>query len=206
VPRREWYRLSVRHTVRGSVNWTALAAVASSLTALVALGTAVLVFRHVREDSQRILFSTALESLWRLDEQWNSDAMLDARGAAAQSLLDGRPSRDVDAVLDFFDRVALLERRGALDAEMVWYQFYWPMASYWVASHDYIHQAQQTDVTVWQELDALVPRLEAIEARHRKRAADQVLPTPAQLRDFLGDESQEDECTEDDDGTRKTPL
>lgn len=192
---------------QGSINWSAVAALAASLAAVLALGTTLLVVRTVRQDSQRILYSTALDALWRLDEQWNSEGMGEARGAAATALLDGHPTQDVDAVLDFFDHVALLVQRGALDEEMVWYQFYWPMANYWTASREYIRAAQHDDVTMWQDLDTLMPRLVSIEAQRHRRRNDEVLPTAAQVRDFLTDESEGDECTEDEDPkTRKLPL
>jgi hypothetical protein len=197
----------VRRNDTGSVNWTALAALAACLTAVVALATAVVIFRQVRLDTQRILFNTALDSIWRFDTQWNSDAMADARSAAAASLLDARPGRDVETVLDFFDQIALLANRTALDDEMVWYQFYWPMANYWGASQDYVHQVSRDDPLRWEQLAAVMPRLVAIEARRRKRAAEAATPTAAQIKDFLNTESEAGECEEDEDtSARKTPL
>src|SRR5579862_3553521 len=153
----------MRRSDTGSVNWTALAALAASLTALVALSTSVLIFRQVRDDTQRMLFSTALDSIWRFDTQWDSDNMADARSAAAASLLDGQPGRDVEVVLDFFDQIALLVNRQALDEEMVWYQFYWPMANYWAASQHYVHLVERDDPLRWEQLAKVMPRLVAIE-------------------------------------------
>ena len=197
----------MRRRDTGSVNWTALAALAASLTALIALATAVMIFRQVRKDTQRILFNTALDSIWRFEAQWNSDDMADARGAAAAALLTGQPNRDVEGVLDFFDQIALLVHRGALDEEMVWYQFYWPMANYWFASQAYVHQVERDDPTRWEQLGAVMPRLVAIEARRHKRTAEQAVPTPSQIKDFLTTESEGGECEDDQDtDAHKTPL
>ena len=207
MPVTEWYPLDVRRDATGSVNWTALAALAASVTALIALATAVMIFRQVRNDTQRILFNTALDSIWRFDTQWNADGMADARSAAAASLLDGQPGRDLEVVLDFFDQIALLVNRQALDEEMVWYQFYWPMANYWGASQGYVHEVARDDPLRWEQLSAIMPRLVAIEARRRKRTAEQAVPSAAQIKDFLAAESEGGECEEDEDAdARRMPL
>jgi hypothetical protein len=203
----EWYPLDVRRNARGSVNWTALAALAASVTALIALATAVMIFRQMRNDTQRILFNTALDSIWRFDAQWNVDAMADARSAAAASLLEGQPGRDLEVVLDFFDQIALLVNRQALDEEMVWYQFFWPMANYWGASQDYVHKVARDDPLRWEQLSVVMPRLAAIEARRRKRTAEEAVPTPAQTKDFLAAESESGQCEDDEDAdARRMPL
>ena len=201
-----WYPLRMRRSQTGAFNWTALAALAASLTALIALATAVMIFRQVHKDTQRILFTTALDSIWRFDTQWSSDSMADARSAAAASLLDARPGRDVEVVLDFFDQIALLVNRQALDEEMVWYQFYWPMANYWAASQEYVHEVERDDPLRWEQLGSVMPRLVAIEARRRKHTAEQAVPTPAQIKDFLTGESESAECEDSDDDARKMPL
>jgi hypothetical protein len=202
-----WYPHCVQRRPHGSVNWTALAALAASLTALVALATAAVIFRQVRNDSQRILFTTALDSIWRFDTQWNSDAMADARSAAAAALLDGQPNRDVETVLDFFDQIALLVSRGALDEEMVWYQFYWPMATYWFASQGQVRELEHDDPARWEQLRTVMPRLVAIEAQRHQHAADQAVPTATQIKDFLATESAGGECEDDQDAdAHKTPL
>lgn len=189
------------------MNWTALAALAASLTALIALTTAVMIFRQVRDDTQRILFTTALDSIWRFDTQWNSGGMADARSAAAAALLNGQPNRDVEVVLDFFDQIALLVSRGTLDEEMVWYQFYWPMARYWFASQGHVRELEHDDPARWEQLRTVMPRLVAIEAQRRRRTADQAVPTPAQIKDFLTTESAGGECEDDQEaGAHKTPL
>ena len=184
-----------------------LAALAASITALIALATSVMIFRQVRRDTQRIFFNTALESIWHFDTQWNADSMAEVRSAAAASLLDGQPGRDVEVVLDFFDQLALLVNRKALDEEMVWYQFYWPMANYWGASQNYVHDMARDDPLRWEQLGRVMPRLMAIEARRRKRTAQEAAPTSAQIKDFLTTESEGGQCEEDEDAdAHKMPL
>jgi hypothetical protein len=195
----------MRRSQAGSVNWNALAALAATLAAVAALLTAVSIFRQVRQETERSRFSTGLESLWQLTEEWNSAAMDDARSNAAAALLAGQPTADVDEVLDFFDELALLVDRGALDAEMVCHQFYYPMANYWFASQDHVHEVQRDDPEAWRDLDKVMARLVAIEARRKRRTAQEVVPSAAQIRNFLMDEQGDGECTDDTEAP-KTPL
>ncbi len=188
-----------------SVNWIALAALAATVAAGAALVSAVSIFRQVQQETERSRFSTSLESLWHFVAAWNSSGMEDARGNAAAALLAGQPTADVDEVLDFFQELALLLDRGALDAEMVCYQFYYPMAHYWFASQDYVHQVQRDDPTAWSNLGQVITRLTAIEAHRKRRDTQDVVPSAAQIREFLMDEQGDAEC-EDDTESRKTPL
>ena len=191
---------------KGGVDWSALAALAACVTAIAAMIMTITTVSQVRQETQRLLFNAGLDSLWHFDAQWNSDEMMDARSAAATALLDGQPSHDIDEVLDFFDQVALLLKRGALDEEMVCYEFYWPMANYWFASQEYIRQVQRDAPAAWDQLAVALPRLAAIEARRRTRTAEASVPTKAQIGEFLAAEARNGECAEDETETRKTPL
>jgi PAS domain-containing protein len=191
---------------KGGVDWSAVAALAACVTAVAAMVVTVTTVSRVRQEAQRVLFNSSLDALWHFDEQWNSDGMIDARSAAAAALLDGRPSHDIDEVLDFFDQIALLLRRGALDEQMVCYEFYWPMANYWFASQEYIRQVQRDAPAAWEELSGTLPRLTAIEVRRRKRTAEESVPTKAQISEFLAAEVRNGECAEDETETRRTPL
>jgi len=188
----------------GRVQWVAVLALAALGVAVAAMITAVAVVVQVRRQSELSRFNAGLASLWQLRSEWNGDDMLDVRAGAAEALLDGRGGDDVDAVLDFFDEVAFLMRRGAVDTELVWYQFYWPMVHYWAAARDYAGEARKTDPTAWEQLDAAMPVLLAIEAQRRGRSSAEVLPDRAAIRAFLQDEVGDASCSEDD--ARRTPL
>ena len=189
----------------GKVDWTALMALAAAIAALAAVATTVVIVHDVREDAARGRFNAGLESLWHLTTEWNSDEMTDARSHAAAALLAAKPTADVNEVLDFFDEVALLLQRGALDEEMVWHEFYWPLANYWFASQEYIRQVQRDDPAAWTDLGMAVQRLVAVEARRKRQSTGAAVPSMKEMRDFLTDETGADECT-DDEEVRKTPL
>ena len=131
--------------------------------------------------------------------------MAATRSSAAASLLAGRASDDIDLVLRFFDRLAFLTTRGSFDEELVWHEFYWSAAAYWFASEDYRRHLRADDSARWQEVEALVQRLVAIEAEHRNRSTDEGRPTKAQLREFLLGEVSAGECAEGEE-TEVGPL
>jgi hypothetical protein len=189
----------------GRVDWAVIAAVAAVITAAAAVVVAVGVLRLTREEVRQERARGGLDSLWHFTTEWQNPDMLDTRSAAANALLSGRASHDVDAVLDFFDEVAMLIDRGVLDPELVWYELYWPMANYWSASQDYVRKTRADEPTAWEQLSGIVPRLTAIEARRRHRSVDDVAPTKTQTRDFLNAEVGSGACGEDEE-TQRTPL
>jgi len=184
-----------------------VAAVAACVAAAAAVAMALFVAAHVRQETQRRLFTTGLDTLWRYEAQWNSDAMFEARSAAAAALLDGRPTRAIDEVLDFFDQLGLLLNRGALDEEMVGYQFYWPLANYWLASQDYVGQVRRSAPHLWEHLETVMGRLLAVEARRRHLTTADAVPTTTQMREFLSTEAAAGECAPEQEAEmRQTPL
>jgi hypothetical protein len=189
----------------GRLDWAAVTGLAATVAALAAVATAAVLFWQVRQEARRARFSTAVESVWQLNDQWNSATMVDVRSAAAGELLSGKPTSDVDAVLNFFEEVVLLVNRGAADERLAALQFYWPMANYWVASRDYVRQVQQDEPSAWADVRAMVTRFGAIEARRQRTPGAAVLPAAAEVQQFLTDEQGGDECS-DDSEVQKTPL
>lgn len=192
---------------RGAMDWTAVTALMATVTALASMLMVSRMYRELRAERREVHFSVALDALSHLNDEWESADLLTTRSNAASSLLAGRASDDVDSVLRFFDRLAFLSQHGTFDAELTWHEFYWPLASYWVATEDYRTHLQADDASRWGDVDGLVQRLVAIEAHHRKKATIDVVPTKAQVRDFLLGEVNAGECSDDDEvETGRTPL
>src|SRR6266852_4252661 len=168
----------------GKIDLAAVANLAAALAALAAVVTAAVLFRQVREEGQRARFTASVDSVWQLNEQWNSSTMLDVRSAAASGLLEQKPTADVGAVLDFFEELALLVNRGAVDEELAALQFYWPMANYWSVSRPYLQSLQRDQPSAWDDVGDMVTRLAAITAHRQRHAASQPAPSDEQLRQF----------------------
>jgi len=208
------YREAPTYDGRRRLDWNAIAAVMATVTAIAALITAIAVLSYVRSAVRQpspaptAELNTSLDSLWRLRDEWNSDDMGTLRSSAAASLLDHEPNGDVDDVLFFFDEIGYLWQRGALDEQLIWYEFYWPMANYWTASEDHVRELRADDATRFAALDHLMQRMVAIESQQRNKSAADAVPTATQVRDFLNSEVEDDPCIEDDDddGVRRMPT
>jgi|SRR5580692_5454699 hypothetical protein len=166
-----------------NLTWSAVAAVAAWLTA-------VIVFWQVRQESKLSRMAMGVESLLRLLESWDSPRFVRIRRQAAKALLEEKPDENVDTILDWFETVALLVRRGGLDEEFTWHTFYWWIAHYWYAARDYIREVQQEEgPATWKDLGSLMSRLYVHEARASNLTSAEVAPSAAELREFLASES-----------------
>jgi len=180
----------------GRIEWTALLALAGTVSALAAVAMAALAIWQVRQSAERAAVTAGLESLWHLEARWESPTMVATRQAAAASLLDGSPTEDVDALLDFFDLIATLVNRRVVDEEMLWQELSWPILNYWTASADYVRKVRHDEPTMWQGAEDLVNRLLTIEARKRRRSLNDARPSQDEVQDFLTDERGEAEAPE----------
>jgi hypothetical protein len=167
--------------------WTAAGTAFAALAALAALVGTWLLHRQLQQEAELSRFAVGVETQWKLDDNWNSARMIAARRNAALSLLAKKPTTDVHDVLDFFESIAALTKKGILDADWVWHNFYYAAANYWSASRDYIGQVRARDSTLWEDLDEdLIPRLIKIQARRRRRPPTP--PTDAETSEFLSEE------------------
>jgi hypothetical protein len=180
---------SARSTGR-PIFWPMLTAANALATLVVAACVAVILLRQGSDEQRWRHGQAALDAVWRLDEEWKSAGMVASRNAAAAGLLAGEPTRDVDDVLDFFDEIAFLADRGALQEEMVWYRFYRPLASYWSASQEYLRGR----TSEWQHLGDLLPRLATIERQHHKDRWRDGIPSKNDVREFLDGETDAAPC------------
>jgi hypothetical protein len=155
----------------------------ASVAALAALVTAVYTCQMVR-GAQFALGVTTLENL---EQEFEGARMHHARRTAARALLRGdATASDVNQVLDFFETVGLLVRRGAIDAEMAWNTFYYGIDGYGRATEDMRRHEQARHPQEWTEFEALRAGLDKIEARKK---GDAPALSPEELHDFLSDES-----------------
>ena len=160
-----------------------IAAVAACAAVIVALIAAVISVWQAH-------FTTRVQALLQCDSSWMSDTMRASRRKAAASLLKGKPSADVDRVLDFFETIAglFVKRHGLFRSRVIpdrWarHTFYWYAVCYWSKSRDYIDtvRLRATEQEAWADLCELMPCWIAAEGG---------APTPKDIDSFL-----EDECS-----------
>ena len=139
------------------------------------------------------MLALGLEVLLQQDREFNGQKIVNCRKKAAVALLAGHPVglSDVDDVLDFFDQVGFLLRRGAIDPEMAWHSFFCWVNRYWLASEDYIHRKQTEDKNVWADFSLLRSRLLEVElAKDPQSREAQLTSQSPQINEFFKDEAK----------------
>jgi hypothetical protein len=136
----------------------------------------------------RARFNQSVDLLFRLENDFFGAAKRNQRANAARELAEGRPL-EAEPILDFFETMALLLRRKALDAEMVWHTFYYWIDNYYEVLRPYIEERQSREPLVWQDLPGLVLTVRRIQASRLGRSPS--ARTEDEMAAFLHEEQTE---------------
>jgi hypothetical protein len=182
-----------------STDWNLIAAIASAIAALAAVATAIVAYCQTRQASaiakstagqalELAKFTAEFLSIQHLDKQWQSQRMIEMRRSAAKALLQSKTNVDLDQILDFFEEIARLVKRGILPTETAWDTYYWPIANYWAVSSVYAQKTHSDEGATWNNLPDMVAAMKEVEAKESKRPINQIAPSEAQTKEFLEDE------------------
>jgi hypothetical protein len=119
-----------------------------------------------------------------LEKRFNDDKFRELRKKAHESIRNKKFDA-VDEVLDFFETVALLVKRNAVDEEIVWHTFFWWIRGYWVTTENYILEKQEKEPSVWEDLRNLYNKLVAIEKDKNPTFSEKL--TEDELDEFLNE-------------------
>lgn len=138
--------------------WSAASAVGTIAGSLIAGFSFAVAAFSFRSQSKQNRISLATDMLMKLTDDFEGRRMHRARGMASEFLLNksDQSNASVDAVLDFFEQVALLEKRGAIDIEFVWHAFYYWLFHYYYLTQHYRAAARSDDPTVWSDLQIAI--------------------------------------------------
>jgi hypothetical protein len=143
--------------------------------------------------SRRSRFQAGIEILLRFNDQFESEKTRTLRKTAAMAIKQDRTlqantnMKDTDDILDFFEGVALLVRRKAIDKEFVWHSFYYWLHRYYLLCQNYIENTRKKDKARWEDLCWLHPQLDKIE-RIRGSDRNDVVVSDKDLDDFIEEE------------------
>jgi hypothetical protein len=175
-----------------TIDWTAIAALASAAGALAAAAGVWVAGRQLRTSADIAKQTQGIDLLFRLRNEWNSPPMQEGKRKAAELLLAKKPDEGtvVADVLDFFETVALLLNQGVIDARLTWHIFYHWMVHFYAAANapdyagaSYISLRRRLEgPKQWEDLDKAIPILLHHEGRHDLPGTDEVTA-------FLRDES-----------------
>ena len=149
-------------------------------------------------ESKRSRLTHNSDMILRLYESFNTNEMRRARKASATFLLslmdnpniDEQPNADVEVVLDFFQLIGLLTRRGALDKQMVWSKFFYYLHPYHYAAEKYIKTRRKIhdDISLWADINKLHKRLISIEKRARQCSYSKISLDKDSIKKYLEEE------------------
>ena len=94
----------------------------------------------------------------------------------------------MEDILDFFETLAMLVRKKALDPYMVWHTFDYWVERYYAIALPHIKARQQQEPGVWEDLSWLIPKLEKLQ---EKRGLSASSFGPETLTEFLLEEAAE---------------
>lgn len=136
-------------------------AVAPMLAVVVALAALIVNLRQSR-------FSMGIDLLTKLSTQFQSADMQARRARAAKHLKNEEITDDSDVIflLDFFENIGLLARRGAIDTELIWHTFSYWFAFYFQITARYRARCRNEDPTWWEDVERLWERLNEQGFRH----------------------------------------
>jgi len=175
------------HTVTDAVQrWSLWGALATCASALIAAGAVCAAVWSYRSQVQQSKIALAVQVLMKLEDDFDSPRMRAKRARAAKAL-QNRPhegTADIDAILDFFEGVALYERSGVIETEFVWHGFYMWFSYYYHLTNRYRTEVRQDDSKTWADIESMYQRLSAFEGVDQPKH-----PTSAEIAKFLNDET-----------------
>jgi hypothetical protein len=168
------------------------AATATGFAALI--GASAALANGFRQD-KRAQFTHMITILSQLDVRFDSKEFRGRRRLAAAWLANGSQSADLvgqDAardVLNFFETLAFLHRREAIDAEAVWHYFASWLLPYYQAFESFVRKEQATDPNAYREFQTLFDAVFQIEREKRDYRGTEQVVSPENVKSILASES-----------------
>jgi len=141
----------------------------------------------------RARFTQSIDLLLRFEANFFGPEKREQRARAAAGMLREPPEfQEAEDILDFFETIALLCRRKALDRYMLWHTFYYWVDRYYEAAKGYIEEHRRTEPTVWQDIGPFVARLRKLQKQKAGLASlAQTIPSGEEIASFLREERAE---------------
>lgn len=166
---------------------SAWAAVIAALAAVVAIWI----------DGKRTRFSQGLDLVIRYREAFDAEEFKKKRRTIAKLLLkegdqkwfeQGKRLEAAEDILNHFQLIGYLRRRGILDKEFVWAEYYYWLTHYHHLLKLYVAAVREWEPSAWEDVDWLYEDLTSLERKNRPKGSD-IGPTDETLREFLFRES-----------------
>jgi hypothetical protein len=155
--------------------------------------------RSFQEQNERARLSFEVDMLFRLEDRFNSQRLVDSRRRAAKYVKDNfftpdggmlevqHVHPDALQLLVFFEEVGHLKSMGVLRDETVWYRFGRRIRTYWALYQPAVEKIRQEakDPMVMEDFERLNALMADIDRQHGVGDEE---TTPQHLRRFIEDE------------------
>lgn len=159
--------------------WTAIFTGVLAASTVVALIVAYQQLKEFHAESQ-------IQHLLALEQQFDQEPMLTYRRGLAEKRLKNQDDPDeLYAVLDFFETVGLLVKRGYLNESDVWNTFAIDVFTLNSDERQVIEQQRRKDPTVYAEFNFLVERLSRVEEENHGMGA---YPSKEEIKEYYQQE------------------
>ncbi|MGA2624464.1 MAG: DUF4760 domain-containing protein [Bacteroidota bacterium] len=160
-----------------------------SLTALASWTLVFVTWYLVRRQLQMARDDMKVRLQTTYEEKFDSPALIAERKRLAEQLLSNAPHADMqEVVMNFFESVGMLLRRGYFDLDMAWSAFSFYAVRWWSATKDYIaeeRRVENNDTTIFEEFENLVDAMYRFEIEKRHLTRAQLEPSKQDLERFL---------------------
>lgn len=146
----------------------------SAWAAIVAALTAVLA---IWVEGKRSRFAQGLDLLQKMREEFDSEPFKKKRRTIAKILAKEQSGQVLTKkselilktagtdILDHFQTIGILMRRGMLDEELVYSEYLFWVECYWLSLQRVYLAFEETDITVWEDAKWLYKRLKKFEKK-----------------------------------------
>lgn len=144
--------------------------------------------------------TASVQLFFNIANQYNTSEMKCLRRQFARTLLTPGNKTSLDeSVLEFFETLSHLTRRGILDLRMVWSTFSIESRSYWFAAEPFVRtlRSRFNDPTLYEELEWLNRKMVKMEIDRRRKTEAEVQVTQEQRDEFLRSEAEMSDGRED---------
>jgi hypothetical protein len=170
------------------MSWADIFAGITAACYVLIAGTGVWALVYAKQQLKQARESEKVHHLVRFIEQFENEPMAGYRKALAEKRLKGTSyPPEAQYVLNFFETIGLLVRRGYLDADDVWSSFAYWMFNVYADLREDIEQEQRDDETYFGDFCSLIETLRKIE---KDEGCSDDHPSREEIRDFWRDESK----------------
>lgn len=135
--------------------------------------------------------SLCVSNQLHFEKIFDDKRMLSERSKLAKQLINQARHEEIqDTVMNFFETVGILQRRGYFDMELAWSGFCYYATYWWISCREYIIQERmlKEDETIFEEFQQFVERLNKFDFEKRKLPAILLQPSINMIREFLDEE------------------